>query len=159
MKQSEFRKIIREEIQKLLNEHSFLNTIENNNINEGIIKNLTLAALLALPGISNANIPPSVEKDKIVNVVSQNNELKFKNFDEFKNYFTKNIQNFKETRSDEPEPLKVIIDNIIYDGYIGISKDMQLSITKAKSIGKKNPTHQIPVKTDNVYKSIVLIKQ
>ena len=71
----QLEQIIREEIQNQL-------SLEKQ-VNEGIIKNLTLAALLTLPGLLNAqpSINP-VEKEKIVNVVQNKDELKFKNIED-----------------------------------------------------------------------------
>jgi hypothetical protein len=137
----------------------FVNPNNLKSLNEGIIKNLTLAALLALPGLANASVPPSVEKDKIVNVVSQNNQLNFNNIESFKKYFNDNIDHFKTIRTTREAPLKVVIDNIIYDGYLGRSKDMGLSINKAKIGIGISPTYQIPIKVGNEYVSIVLFKQ
>ena len=151
MKKLELRQLIREEIQNQLS--------LKKEVNEGIIKNLTLAALLSFPGLINAQ--PSVtpiEKEKIINVVQNNNELTFKSIEEFNKYFQKNIEQFKELASSSTEnKITVVIDGVVYNGKTGISKDMQMSINRI-SIPGKNPNHRSSFKTGNLYIAYVLYK-
>lgn len=146
----QLEQIIREEIQNQL-------SLEKQ-VNEGIIKNLTLAALLTLPGLLNAqpSINP-VEKEKIVNVVQNKDELKFKNIEDFNIHFQKNIDQFKALASSTKNEIVVVVDGIAYSGKIGISKDMQMSINKI-SIPGKTPNYRSAIKTDNLYISYILYK-
>jgi hypothetical protein len=146
----QLEQIIREEIENQL-------SLEKQ-VNEGIIKNLTLAALLTLPGLLNAqpSINP-VEKEKIVNVVQNKDELKFKNIQDFNIHFQKNIDQFKALASSTKNEIVVVVDGIAYSGKIGISKDMQMSINKI-SIPGKTPNYRSALKTGNLYISYVLYK-
>ena len=99
------------------------------------------------------------DQNKIAHAVSHStSELQFQNFEEFGKYFKKNIEDFQKTNSNEP--VKVIIDNVTYIGYIGSSMDQQTSILKSQS---KNPNKTASYKTSiNVggkYISLVLTKQ
>jgi hypothetical protein len=152
-------KITKTQLQELIREEIQNHLSLKKEVNEGIIKNLTLAALLAFPGLINAqpSINP-VEKEKIVNVVQNNNELTFKSIEDFNKHFQKNIEQFKKLgASSRTNEITVVVDGVAYKGKIGLSKDMQMAVDKASTPGK-NPNYRSSFKTGDSYVAYVLYK-
>lgn len=149
MKRSQLKQIIREEIQNLLSEEQ--------RVDEGIFKNLALAALLALPGISSAQAQAVKNPDKIVNVVTADNaKLQFKDFESFHNHFVKNINDFKNLRGERK--FTVVIDGVVYEGVVGMpSRDMQMALDKIPFRGVSHRYQNIH-KDNNVYIGYKLFK-
>lgn len=115
-------------------------------VDEGIVKNLTIAALVGLAAA--AGIPKTAQaqlfnraKDsgsKIVNVVQNANQTEFNSIQEFQKHFKSNVEKYSDLSK---KPLKerefyIMVDNAPYVGYVGNgpSVSSQMAINKAKHV-------------------------
>ena len=135
MNKHQLKQLIREEIQNILS--------KNEKLEEGVIKNLTIAALLGLAAA--AGISPDAqaqtkqhfqkENEKItrtvVSVVNNKGQVKFRDIEEFKKHFENNVQDYQDIGIKPNSEFFILIKNVPFVGYVGVSKDMQTSLKKA----------------------------
>lgn len=143
----------------------------NKPLNEGVIKNISLAALVSLAaaaGVSNdaqAQIRNKAQDsgEKIVNVVNNKGQAEFRDIAEFKKHFENNIEDYQAIGIKPNSEFFIIVNETPLVGYIGVSKDMQTSLKKAGmgavKAGKKSGFLLRDVqKTGNNFVGVVLYR-
>ena len=115
-------------------------------IEEGIVKNLSIAALIGLAAAAGVAKPAQAQLfnrakesgSKVVNVVQNANQTEFNSIQDFQQHFKSNVEKYSELTR---KPIKerefyFMIDNNPYVGYLGSgpAQSSQMAINKAKHI-------------------------